>query len=713
MGWHNWGHKGSHAGPATTTTTTPTTGESATLTVTFQSEEAGYANTMGWYNARTGEAGVLFKNLNDDGANAAVHAGDTRTLTVQQSDLDANNIGFFLIPNGANEYSSSTLSSTMRFEVGSNGDGRIVIDRAYGHDVVLNGNEVLFSNQTYNKGDYDYVSGTVGTDGQTKVQKFGTQSDGPDGILGTMAWDDQAVQWCNKGTDRDFNDVVFTVTKQGSTNPPTNSAPTDINLSSASIGENVAGAVVGALTTVDPNAGDTHTYTVSDDRFEVVGGLLQLKAGVSLNHEATASVVVTVTSTDQGGLSISENFTIAVGDANEAPTDINLSNASVDENLAGAVIGTLSTADPDAGDAHTYTVSDDRFEVVSGQLKLKDGVSLDHEAAGSLVVTVTSADQGGLGVSEDFTITVTDANEAPTDIGLSNLDVDESEGAIIGTLSTTDLDVGDSHQYTVDDERFEVVGDQLQLKAGVSLDNESEPTVTINVTSTDLAGQSVTKGFTINVANLNEAPDMPIDDDPADDFVSESAAIGTVVGITASSSDPDVGDTVSYSLSNDAGGLFAIDPVTGVVTVAGALDYDTATQHTITIRATDSHGDYGESDFIVEVGDDPSQAMAFGSSGSDMFLFDLSQAVANTLVGFDPQNDTLSFTGVADTDSNGIDLNDLLALVSGINDFGSGADIVVDFTTGASLIFQGAGTGGTAPSFTGLVANPASQIQVA
>jgi hypothetical protein len=159
----------------------------------------------------------------------------------------------------------------MKFQVNANGDGKIVIDRQYGSDVVLSGSDVLFSNQVYNKGDFDYVSGKVGTQGQTWAQKNGTQSDGADGILGTMAWDDQAMNGCG-GTDRDFNDVVFTVTKSGGTNPPPNGAPTDINLSSATIAENAVGAVVGMLSTVDPNAGDKHTYTVSDNRFEVVNG---------------------------------------------------------------------------------------------------------------------------------------------------------------------------------------------------------------------------------------------------------------------------------------------------------------------------------------------------------------------------------------------------------------------------------------------------------
>jgi CubicO group peptidase (beta-lactamase class C family) len=51
--------------------------------------------------------------------------------------------------------------------------------------------------------------------------------------------------------------------------------------------------------------------------------------------------------------------------------------------------------------------------------------------------------------------------------------------------------------------------------------------------------------------------------------VAENAANGVVVGLTAQASDPD-GDPVTYSLSNNAGGRFAIDPSTGIVTVANA-----------------------------------------------------------------------------------------------------------------------------------------------
>ena len=68
----------------------------------------------------------------------------------------------------------------------------------------------------------------------------------------------------------------------------------------------------------------------------------------------------------------------------------------------------------------------------------------------------------------------------------------------------------------------------------------------------------------------------------------ELAGAGTPVGITTLAVDADGTDKVGYSLTDDAGGRFAIDGTTGVVTVknGGLLDYKSATSHSVTVRAT-------------------------------------------------------------------------------------------------------------------------------
>src|SRR5207245_1729184 len=65
------------------------------------------------------------------------------------------------------------------------------------------------------------------------------------------------------------------------------------------------------------------------------------------------------------------------------------------------------------------------------------------------------------------------------------------------------------------------------------------------------------------------------------------------------------GGTVTYSLSDDAGGRFAIDATTGVVTVANAtqLDYETATINTINVNTADAAGAFTTQTFTIAVTD--------------------------------------------------------------------------------------------------------------
>ncbi|MGH6933818.1 MAG: Ig-like domain-containing protein, partial [Dongiaceae bacterium] len=103
------------------------------------------------------------------------------------------------------------------------------------------------------------------------------------------------------------------------------------------------------------------------------------------------------------------------------------------------------------------------------------------------------------------------------------------------------------------------------------------------------------------VGGPNHDPETPTDGDAAANTVAEDAAIGATVGIDADSFDCDLLDEVTYSLTDDAGGLFAIDPTTGVVTVAGALDFEAATSHQITVQASDGNGGTSSQSFILAV----------------------------------------------------------------------------------------------------------------
>jgi Ca2+-binding RTX toxin-like protein len=90
-----------------------------------------------------------------------------------------------------------------------------------------------------------------------------------------------------------------------------------------------------------------------------------------------------------------------------------------------------------------------------------------------------------------------------------------------------------------------------------------------------------------------------IDIDQSADALSENSVLGSASGIIANLSGSS-GDVV-YSLADDAGGRFAINAATGVVSLAGGLDFETAASHLITVRASSSDGTVVTQDFIIGV----------------------------------------------------------------------------------------------------------------
>ncbi len=106
-----------------------------------------------------------------------------------------------------------------------------------------------------------------------------------------------------------------------------------------------------------------------------------------------------------GSLSVAEAL-------NDAPK-LQAESGAIAENDAGAAVGPVAATDADAGDAVILTVDDARFEVADGQLKLRDGVSLDYEADGSeIAVTVTATDSHGATDTQIVTVAITDTGEA-------------------------------------------------------------------------------------------------------------------------------------------------------------------------------------------------------------------------------------------------------------------------------------------------------------
>ncbi|MFM8189853.1 MAG: hypothetical protein ACKN85_15340, partial [Pirellula sp.] len=115
-----------------------------------------------------------------------------------------------------------------------------------------------------------------------------------------------------------FTEKVFTISVTD-----VNETPTDISLTSSSIAENAGvNATVGTLSTSDPDAANTFTYSLvsgtgSTDNaaFNISGS--SLRANSNFDFETKSSYSVRIRSTDQGGLFIEKVFTINATNTNE------------------------------------------------------------------------------------------------------------------------------------------------------------------------------------------------------------------------------------------------------------------------------------------------------------------------------------------------------------------------------------------------------------
>jgi hypothetical protein len=304
-----------------------------------------------------------------------------------------------------------------------------------------------------------------------------------------------------------------------------NLAPTEINLDGNTVVENVAGATLGLVTVVDPDVLDIHSFVVSDSRFEVVGGQLKLRAGQALDYEAAASVLLNITATDRGGLSVTRGFTILVTDIDEPPRNLTLSPSAILENTSTAVgpvaVGTLSATDPE-GRALVYSLvsgagatDNDAFEIAGDQLRVRQGVVLDHETKASYAVRVRVTD-GTQPVEQPLVVQVTNVYEPPTVSDIADRTIEENftVGPLAFTISGPEAGPG-GVQVSVSSDNPALVpqsslvlggsGSQRTLRINPMLNQFGLATITITVsdgisTGSDTFRLTVTPATTFKVA---------------------------------------------------------------------------------------------------------------------------------------------------------------------------------------------------------------------
>jgi VCBS repeat-containing protein len=391
---------------------------------------------------------------------------------------------------------------------------------------------------------------------------------------------------------------VYTVTDAAGASSTATVTITIIGQNDPPVAANVKGTVEehGPATTVtasyaDPDAGDTHTYSVDLATDNTLGKVTNNGDGTftydpngafeALRAGQTATDQFLYTVTDAAGVSSTATVTITITGQNDPPVAANVSGAVLEHGPATTV--TASYTDPHAGDTHTFSVDLATDQTLGKVINNGDGTfSYDpngafealragQTATDQFLYTVTDA--AGASSTATVTITVTGQNDPPVAAAVSGAVLEHGPGTTV-TASYTDPDAGDTHSFSIDlatDQTLGKVtnngdgtftynpnGEFEALRAGQTATDQFLYTVT------DAAGASSTATVTITITGQNDPP-------VAAGVSGSVQEHGPATTVTASYTDPDAGDTHTFSIdlatdntlgkvTNNGDGTFTYNP---------------------------------------------------------------------------------------------------------------------------------------------------------
>ena len=215
--------------------------------------------------------------------------------------------------------------------------------------------------------------------------------------------------------------------------------------------------------------------------------------------------------------------------------------------------------------------------------------------------------------------------EAPEGQNIGFIDSDTGGASLSQTLGDT-FEAGRSYTLSAmvgnENAALDSSGWQLRLYAGNQLlgavsNTDFDPTngefirATLHLDAATLSSHATNYGDALRIELFNQGDPATVGNAHFDDVrleytqinIQDDVANGTQVASVGDVSDPNSGDTATFSLADDAGGRFAINPVSGMITVADGsrLNHATAASHDIVVRATDGSGRFHDETFTIEL----------------------------------------------------------------------------------------------------------------
>ena len=223
-----------------------------------------------------------------------------------------------------------------------------------------------------------------------------------------------------------------------------------------------------------------------------------MKQNKLLDFERSNKLSVLIQCDDSGfpKQSLTKQISISIADVNEQSISISLSKNTVAENAGlGTIIGEINVEDPDRGQTHSCALLRnpfDTFEISGNVFKVKQNMYLNYEFKSVMDVIIQCNDSGlpMQSIKKELSIKVTDVNERPQYLSMSNYRVPEnSANKLVGTLKTRDPDKNDvkfHYELVRGMDFFTLVNNKLFTK--IEFNYEKRRSYGIEIRSTDCAG---------------------------------------------------------------------------------------------------------------------------------------------------------------------------------------------------------------------------------
>ncbi len=343
-----------------------------------------------------------------------------------------------------------------------------------------------------------------------------------------------------------------------------NEAPTDLTLAPTAVSENQpAGAVVGSLGAVDPDAGDTHAFTLvtgtggsDNSSFSISGS--SLRTAAVLDHEATPTRSIRVRATDSGGLFVEKQLTITVTDVDDSPVAVDDTKTVTEDAPATAIDVLANDTDVDSGPISIASVNPPahgNVVITGGGTGLTYSPAANYCNGGSPTDDFTYTLDPGTSTAT-VSVTVTCVDDAPVAVDdAETLDEDDPATAVDVLANDTDVDAGPKSIQSVTQPDHGTVlitggGTGLTYEPNANYCNDGTPTDDFTYTLAP-GGDVASVAFTVTCS----------DDPPV--AVNDSATVAeddsaTAINVLANDTDTDGGPKTVQSVTQPANGAVVI-----------------------------------------------------------------------------------------------------------------------------------------------------------